>query len=147
MITTKGIIFHIDFDYILGEDPKPFQPEIRLTKEMILVMGGEKSIYYNNFKEICIKIYNCLRRHVNLFYHLLLYFSKSNPNIDSKYTEEFIKNQVIKRFNPGENYKESTFQFNITIEENYSNNTRSLAASISDKLHYYKKSLPFLNFY
>ena len=126
MITTKGIIFHIDFDYILGEDPKPFQPEIRLTKEMILVMGGEKSIYYNNFKEICIKIYNCLRRHVNLFYHLLLYFSKSNPNIDSKYTEEFIKNQVIKRFNPGENYKESTFQFNITIEENYSNNTSSL---------------------
>ena len=50
MITHKGIIFHIDFDYILGEDPKPFQPEIRLTPEMILAMGGEKSIFIKILK-------------------------------------------------------------------------------------------------
>ena len=37
MITDKGCIFHIDFGYILGHDPKPLSPEIRITPEMIML--------------------------------------------------------------------------------------------------------------
>ena len=112
-----------------------------LTPEMILAMGGEKSVYYKDFKNLCVEIYNCLRRHVNVFYHLLLLFNKTEQIIDYKYTEEYIRNQVIQRFNPGENYQESKFQFIVTMQKNSSNNTNSFAAKVSDNLHYYKNIL------
>ena len=53
MITHEGCIFHIDFGYILGVDPKPLYPDIRLTPEMIDALGGKNSIYYSKFKEYC----------------------------------------------------------------------------------------------
>ena len=30
-----GNLFHIDFGYILGRDPKPFPPPMKLSKEMV----------------------------------------------------------------------------------------------------------------
>lgn len=34
-------MFHVDFGYILGRDPKPFAPPpMKLTSEMINGMGG-----------------------------------------------------------------------------------------------------------
>ena len=30
-----GKLFHIDFGYILGRDPKPFPPPMKLSKEMV----------------------------------------------------------------------------------------------------------------
>lgn len=35
LITDKGRLFHIDFGFALGEDPKPFQPPIKIIKNMI----------------------------------------------------------------------------------------------------------------
>jgi phosphatidylinositol 3-kinase len=35
MLTTSGKLFHIDFEYILGHDPKPFSPPMRLSKQMV----------------------------------------------------------------------------------------------------------------
>ena len=37
---TLGALFHIDFGYILGRDPKPFPPPMKLCKEMVEAMGG-----------------------------------------------------------------------------------------------------------
>ena len=37
---TPGALFHIDFGYILGRDPKPFPPPMKLCKEMVEAMGG-----------------------------------------------------------------------------------------------------------
>ena len=51
MITNKGRLFHIDFGYILGIDPKPLSPEIRLTAEMIDALGGLNSKHYSDFKD------------------------------------------------------------------------------------------------
>ena len=35
MVTKDGTLFHIDFSFCIGHDPKPFYPSIRITKEMI----------------------------------------------------------------------------------------------------------------
>lgn len=34
LINDCGQIFHIDFGFILGRDPKPYPPPIKLSKEM-----------------------------------------------------------------------------------------------------------------
>lgn len=39
MVTTSGKLFHIDFGYILGQDPKPFPPPFKLVKEMVLFLS------------------------------------------------------------------------------------------------------------
>ena len=39
-------MFHIDFGYILGRDPKPMPPPMKLSKEMIEAFGGMQSDHF-----------------------------------------------------------------------------------------------------
>ena len=134
MITDTGLLFHIDFGYILGYEPKPMAPEMKITPEMIDAMGGQNSAGYKEFQILCSKSYNCLRRHSNKFLVLLSMLSKLSPPIDDgKFTEEFIKNQIIKRFIPGELCKEAELQYKTKIIDCYGTGT------IIDYLHYHKK--------
>lgn len=118
MITNDGRLFHIDFGYILGFDPKPICPDIRLTAEMIDAMGGINSLHYKKFKTYCGRAYNCLRRHAPIFYTLLLSLTESIPNIDSNITREHIKNHIYQRFIPGENYQTAFKQFIHKLDSN-----------------------------
>ncbi len=118
MITNNGLIFHIDFNYILGSDPKPLTPEIRLTEEMIDCMGGRNSKYYKEFQSICSKSYNILRRHTNIFLIMLSMLTHIRPEIDNgKFTEEFLEDQIIKRFIPGETYEDAKIQYITKISD------------------------------
>ncbi len=118
MITDDGRLFHIDFGYILGFDPKPICPDIRLTAEMIDAMGGINSLHYKKFKTYCGRAYNCLRRHAPIFYTLLLSLTESIPNIDIKITKAHIKNHIYQRFIPGENYHTAFKQFIHKLDSN-----------------------------
>lgn len=40
LLCEDGRLFHIDFGFILGRDPKPFPPPMKLCKEMVEAMGG-----------------------------------------------------------------------------------------------------------
>merc|ERR1719487_2970696 len=46
MVSRDGRLFHIDFGFILGKDPKPLPPPMRLSKEMVEGMGGMESPDY-----------------------------------------------------------------------------------------------------
>jgi hypothetical protein len=40
------MLCHIDFEYILGNDPKPFAPPMRLSEQMVMAMGGRRYSVY-----------------------------------------------------------------------------------------------------
>lgn len=63
LLTADGKLFHIDFGFILGRDPKHFAPPMKLCKEMVEGMGGRESPGYTRFLEMCCTAYNIMRKH------------------------------------------------------------------------------------
>nr|CAD7265468.1 unnamed protein product [Timema shepardi] len=82
LLTTSGKLFHIDFGYILGRDPKPLPPPMKLSKEMVEAMGGVTSEHYQEFRKQCYTAFLHLRRHANLMLNLFsLMVDASVPDI------------------------------------------------------------------
>ncbi|CAE8650253.1 unnamed protein product [Polarella glacialis] len=77
MVTKEGRLFHIDFGFILGKDPKPFPPPMRICKEMVEGMGGNSSPGYQSFKTKCCQAFKILRRHAKLIINLLYLMTDS----------------------------------------------------------------------
>lgn len=130
MINRDGRLFHIDFSYILGMDPVFTQPGIRITPDIIDTIGGVNSKYYNEFKELCTKIYNCLRRNIDIFIQLIMLI----PDIsDLKVSKDSIKELILQRFIPGENNIDANLHIVNQLEKyNYTD-------KIKDWCHYYRK--------
>jgi len=72
MLTRAGALFHIDFGYILGRDPKPLPPPMKLCREMVEAMGGAGSPHYEDFKTICCEAFNLLRKSSGLILNLFM---------------------------------------------------------------------------
>ncbi|XP_047532348.1 phosphatidylinositol 3-kinase catalytic subunit type 3 [Vanessa atalanta] len=82
LLTRAGALFHIDFGYILGRDPKPLPPPMKLSKEMVEAMGGVHSELYHEFRKLCYTAFLHLRRHANLVLNLFsLMVDASVPDI------------------------------------------------------------------
>ncbi|XP_044740510.1 phosphatidylinositol 3-kinase catalytic subunit type 3 isoform X3 [Chrysoperla carnea] len=82
LLTKNGKLFHIDFGYILGRDPKPLPPPMKLSKEMVEAMGGPQSEHYQEFRKQCYTAFLHLRRHSNLMLNLFsLMVDASVPDI------------------------------------------------------------------
>ncbi len=132
MITNKGIIFHIDFGYILGKDPKIMSPEIRLTPEIIDAMGGIHSKYYLKFKDYANRAFKCIRRHSRTFYLLLLGLTTIYPK-PPQITEEYIYNYIFNRFMPDGSDSFALKQIEEKID--YHSARNSYAETIIDYFH------------
>ena len=103
MVTKTGLLFHIDFGFILGQDPKYSNRLIRLNPDIISVLGGYDSDDYVYFRKVCVKIYNRMRLHVNLFSSLLSIIPSVEPTIGL----DVIKRELTERFEIGENCLEA----------------------------------------
>lgn len=76
MINKKGQIFHIDYGYLMDN---PFTslltaPVIKVTPVMIDFLGGIEGVYYKEFTEYIIQIYDLMRLYKNLiinYYEML----------------------------------------------------------------------------
>eukprot|EP00808_Paulinella_micropora_P001594 g58755.t1 len=71
LVSSRGNLFHIDFGFIFGKDPKPFPPPMKFCKEMIEAMGGAESSHYRDFRKYCILAFNILRKNAKLILNLL----------------------------------------------------------------------------
>lgn len=82
LICPDGHFFHADFGYILGHDPKPFPPMMKLPIQIIDGMGGINSANYGKFKNYCFSAYTTLRKSANLILNLFALMSHSTiPDI------------------------------------------------------------------
>ncbi|KAF5443141.1 hypothetical protein F2P56_035727 [Juglans regia] len=94
LLRDDGRLFHVDFGFILGRDPKPFPPPMKLCKEMVEAMGGAESQYYTRFKSYCCEAYNILRKSSNLILNLFHLMAGSNiPDIASDPEKGILKLQ------------------------------------------------------
>lgn len=75
---TTGHFFHVDFGYILGRDPKPFPPPVKVCREMVDAMGGPNSPHYSRFKSLCYTAFIGLRKNANLILNLIALMVDAN---------------------------------------------------------------------
>lgn len=136
MITKDGQLFHIDYGFVLGYDPKPIEiPMMRISSEMINALGGVDSKYFAEFKMLCQQIYSCLRRHVNLFYSILNLLVELDPPVQNSepFNERKLVAEIMKRFIPGEGNKEAKVQLDTRITDS----TQSYRFALIDWFHHH----------
>ena len=127
MISDNGSMFHIDYSFILGSDPKMLEPHMRITEDMIDALGGLESSDYRHFKNLCFRAYNCLRKHYNIFTQLLLLLPNQDPI--------HIKREVFKRFIPCE----KNITADLQLEKSLETHSRSYKYSLIDFIYRHKK--------
>lgn len=119
LLHRSGRLFHIDFGYILGDEPKGKQHlsavTMKLTPEILDAMGGEHSAYFAHFKTEVSGLYNLSRQHTKAFYYILA------PLLLTKVvSKEVLVSHVLEKFVPGETKREAR----IRIEECITRNTK-----------------------
>lgn len=94
MLTTDGRLFHIDFGYFLGRDPKFSTAPLVLNRAMVDGMGGPDSPHYRQFVQLCGEAFNILRKSANLLLSLIhLMAGSSIPDIRSDPEKALLKVQ------------------------------------------------------
>ena len=137
MITEDGHFFHIDFGFILGQDPKPLPPAIRLTYEMIDGMGGLNSTEYVQFKIFCCKAFNILRKYANYILVMLNTMTLANiPHLSGEYRQNLYR-VVEKNFHLELNDQEAD-EFILGV---INSSLSSLMPQITEKFHELAQSL------
>ena len=128
MIDNRGRLFHIDFGYILGKDPKPMPPPIKLSKEMVECMGGKESKGYEEFKQKCVNAYWVLRDNarviVNMFYLMIDSGIPELNNIE-------MLNKLHDKFSPGFNKQQASNSLLSNLEES----VNAVMPTIMEKIH------------
>lgn len=126
MISPDGHFFHVDFGYILGRDPKPFPPSIKVCKEMVDGMGGDKSLHYGRFKRLCYTAFICLRKNSGLIINLVglmidanipdikLEPDKAVMKVQEKFRLDLSEEDAIKHF---ENELNDTSYFTVVFDK------------------------------
>ncbi|ORZ20587.1 kinase-like domain-containing protein [Absidia repens] len=111
LLSPQGHLFHVDFGFILGRDPKPFPPPMKLCKEMIEAMGGADSPHYNKFRQFCYTAFTTLRRNANLILNLFALMVDANiPDIKIEPDKAVIKVQEKFRLDLSEEAAIAYFQ-------------------------------------
>jgi hypothetical protein len=126
MISHDGTIFHIDFGFILGTDAVPLvSTEIKLNFDMLEVIGGNDSLRYKQYLDMCSHGTIILRKYFNLFFILLAQ--------NTKFKERQIQRFILSRFQPRQSDLAVITELMTIIEK--SNN--SYSALIRDFMHYH----------
>lgn len=130
MLSTTGILFHIDYGFIFGNDPKPYSPKIRLNSYMLEGIGGEAK--YPEFKETCYRIFISMKKNIERIYTFLLELVMAEPKIEGmEITEPFIRDHLSKVFFVGDSEEGVRAGLEFLIDSSKD----SWGASIGEYLH------------
>ncbi|KAI5289959.1 Phosphatidylinositol (PI) 3-kinase [Ascosphaera aggregata] len=130
LLCPDGHFFHADFGFILGRDPKPFAPMMKLCKEMVEGMGGASSANYMQFKQYCFTAYTTLRKSANLILNLFSLMVDANiPDIRLEPDKAVLK--VQERFHLEMTEEEAIRHF----EQLISDSVNAIFGVVIDRLH------------
>ncbi|KAF2156722.1 phosphatidylinositol 3-kinase [Myriangium duriaei CBS 260.36] len=135
LLSPDGHFFHADFGYILGRDPKPLAPSMKLSHEMIDGMGGlsmdkNPDSQFQQFRQYCFTAFTALRRSSNLILNLFALMQDANIPDIRFWGDQAVK-KVEERFCLGVSEDEAIAFFDNLI-------SRSLEAwgpVVIDRLH------------
>lgn len=137
MVTETGYLFHIDYSFFMGFDPKPMAPYMRITQDIVDALGGVDSKDYGQFKEYCSKAYNCLRSYTNLFATLLRLITEDGLALDQGcFTRARLEEELLHRFVPGESVVEAELQLLNRLEDSFRSSTPQFCI---DFWHYHSR--------
>ncbi|KIY42834.1 phosphatidylinositol 3-kinase [Fistulina hepatica ATCC 64428] len=113
----------LDFGYILGRDPKPFPPPVKVCKEMVDGMGGAQSPHYARFRNLCFTAFSVLRKSANLILNLVALMVDANipdikhrdvhEQIQEKFRLDLTEEEAIKHF---ETLLNETSYFTVVLD-------------------------------
>jgi phosphatidylinositol 3-kinase len=130
LLAPDGHFFHADFGFILGRDPKPFAPMMKLCKEMVEGMGGTSSPLYLQFKQYCFTAYTTLRKSANLILNLFSLMVDANiPDIRVEPDKAVLK--VKERFHLEMSEEEAIRHFEQLIGDS----ANAIFGVVIDRLH------------
>ncbi|KAL3954809.1 hypothetical protein ACCO45_010372 [Purpureocillium lilacinum] len=126
LLAPDGHFFHADFGFILGRDPKPFAPVMKLSKEMVECMGAQH----------CFMAYTALRKSSNLILNLFSLMVHANiPDIRLEPDKAVMK--VRERFHLELSEEEAIVYFGNVIDGTLT----AFAPVVIDKLHEWAQAL------
>lgn len=130
LLAPDGHFFHADFGFILGRDPKPFAPMMKLCKEMVEGMGGANSPHYLQFKQHCFTAYTTLRKSANLILNLFSLMVDANiPDI--RVEPDKAVHKVKERFHLEMTEEEAIRHFEQLINDS----VNAIFGVVIDRLH------------
>ena len=130
MVTQEGYLFHIDFGFIFGRDPKRFHPDIKITSQMKDTLNKlDKDLDgYELFKQNCVNAYLVLRTNarllINLFYLMI------DSGIEQLHDTKLLIN-LQNKFSLGMENLEAEKYLRKIIDDN----TGSMAGIVADHMH------------
>jgi phosphatidylinositol 3-kinase len=137
MLTSDGVLFHIDYSYVFGYETKPYVPLIRIDNAMIEGIGG--NVQYDKFKSLCLEMFLCLRRYSSLLFCCFLTLASCDPPIqNSKFTLDFLENHIVDRFLLGQTEGDVA----ATISKLIDNSRDAVTLKVSDYIHTYANKMP-----
>ena len=130
LLCPDGHFFHADFGFILGRDPKPLAPMVKVSKEMVDAMGGMASENWKQFKMYCFLAYAALRKSSNLILNLFSLMVDANiPDI--RMNPDMAVQRVQERLVLDMSEDEASRHLERTIEDSYN----ALGAQVIDMWH------------
>lgn len=130
LLAPDGHFFHADFGFILGRDPKPFAPAVKLSREMVDAMGGTGSEQFRAFKQYCFLAFSALRKSSNLILNLFSLMVDANiPDIRLEPDKAVLK--VRDRFHLDMTEEEALRLFARIIDDNLN----AFVPIVIDRLH------------
>lgn len=130
LLTEEGHLFHIDFGFIFGKDPKPLPPPMKFCKEMVEAMGGSRSKNYIEFRNHCCLAFNILRKHSKLIINLLSLMADAGiPHLMDDVEKNLLK--VQEKFRLDLNDEDAAAYLLTLVDESVS----ALFPQIMEKMH------------
>jgi phosphatidylinositol 3-kinase len=136
LVTQHGYLVHVDFGYVLGDDPKHVATPMRITEDMVDALGGKNSRTFELFVQRTQEGYELMRLHADLWYHLLCTpFYVFN---DTEKKPKRIKDHILDRFVPGEWSSEASLHIQTVVQQasetSYLQNLLDMSHTASNQL-------------